>query len=183
MLRIAGLIGVIVFVIAAVCTLFVREVSATQRFIMAIVPAGIAFVAALSLMVRDLWRQKALRRSIQRRLLSRNDIPDEEYQLSFFASSASLNRMVRRAIAEFFSVPNEKIYAADRLLEDYQVQRFGPALLLYVIYFVVQKEDELGRMGQGGTVDRLADRVFASTELNTVKDLTTVLHRALASER
>lgn len=181
--RIAGLIGIVVFVIATVCTLFVREANGTQRFIMAIVPAGIAFIAALSLMVRDLWQQKVVRRSIQRRLLSRSDIPDEEYQYSFFASKASLNRTVRRAIAEFFSVPTEKIYVTDQLLEDYQSHRFGPALLIFVVHYVARNEAEMGRVGQGAIVDRLASRLFASPEPHTVKELTTALQRALESMR
>lgn len=136
MIGCAGMIAAVAYVMGIVCSLFAREVTASERMMMAVFPAVMAFVAALILFARDRSRHVAARQTVRDNLLPRQDVNDDEFFAHFPKNDPTLIAQTRRAISLFFDVPAEKIHPTDNLQNDLEFSTLEPGFHTFVVYHV-----------------------------------------------
>lgn len=135
----ATIIGFVAFVFGAIGSLFARQATLFERFMIAVMCAAVAFVAAVLLFSRDHLRYTMARRRVQRMLLARHDVNDRDFAACFPAADPTLVTEVRRAMAGFFGVPAEKIHPADDLPEDLKVPELEPGFHTTVFFHIFAK--------------------------------------------
>lgn len=133
----AGALAAVAFLIGLVCSLFANGATFGERMTMATMPAGMTFVAALFLLVRDRWRFASTMRSVRRRLLARLDMSDAQFVEHFPTSEPSLVAQTRQAIAAFFNVPVQKIHSTDSLRKDLGFEALEPGFHSFVALHVL----------------------------------------------
>jgi hypothetical protein len=132
----AFLIAVVAFLFGLIVSLFGADATMGERLLMAVMVAGMAFVAALLLLWRDRARHKAAVKSVRKRLLERKDIGDAEYLAAFQGADVTLIAQTRRAVADFFDVPVQKIHPTDNLRQDFKFAVFEPGFHSFVLVHV-----------------------------------------------
>ena len=124
--------GAVGFFLGLIGALFVAEASGPERLMYAAMPAAMAFVAAMLLSLRDRIRYQAARRRVRRNLLHREDVSDAEFAAHFAGSDSAWLVQTRQAVARFFDVPAEKIYATDDLRKDLKIDTVEPMLHMFI---------------------------------------------------
>lgn len=137
MIGCAGVIGAVAFLFGMIGSLFATEATFAERMMMALMVAGMAFIAALLLCLRDEAQDWATRRSVRRMLLDRQDVSDAEFVKHFRDTDPTLIAQTRRAVAEFFNVPVQKIHPTDTLRNDLKVDTLEPGFHSFVIFHVL----------------------------------------------
>jgi hypothetical protein len=133
----AAIVAAVAFVPGLISSLLAAGVPLPGRVMIALMPAGLAFVVALLLLSRDYLRRKRTFRRVRVRLMARDNIGDDEFLRRFPNSDLTLVQQTRAAIARFFGVPVEKIRATDRLRDDFEFTVLEPWLLFFVLDHVV----------------------------------------------
>lgn len=131
------MISAVAFVFGAIGSLFATGATLAERLMISIMPAAIAFVAALLLFTRDRARHSAALHEVRRVLAARDDVADQDFLACFPDIDSTLLRQTRVAIAEFFGVSTEKIHPTDRLHEDLRLGTFDPDFHSFVVYQVL----------------------------------------------
>jgi hypothetical protein len=132
----AAVIAVVAFFLGLIGALFVVEASLAERLGIAMLPAAMAFIAAILLGTRDYARSEVTKHRVQKMLLVRIDVTDADFVASFPAFNADLVLQTREAISEFFGVPSSKIHPSDKLSGNLKVDLRKPSFHSYVIYRV-----------------------------------------------
>jgi hypothetical protein len=132
MLGCSAIVGAVFFLVAIVPLLFVTGMGLGERFLMAAMVGGMAFLACLLLACRDTMAFHSVRRRVQRRLLRRSDMSNEEFCRAFPQHDSQLILDVRSAIAAFFQVPLTKIHPTDNLVNDLAIQALAPSFPSFV---------------------------------------------------
>lgn len=147
------------FLIAFIGALIVVEGSLTEQLAMSFMASAFTFVAALILSSRDRVRYAYSMRSIRQMLLNRHDTSELVFSEQFPTVEPSLVSQTRHAIAHFFDVPPEKIYATDDLRRDFQFELLEPAFHSVVVFHVLKARriEPDAFMFNSGTVSTLAD--------------------------
>lgn len=130
----SGAIALVAFVVGGAASMLVRNISWTERLIIATTPAAIAFVAALLLFSRDRARHSAILCSVRNRLLAEADVTDDGFvSLRPIRCHRGILLETRKAISRFFDVPAGKINRDVRLIRDLHVDKLGPAFHCFVV--------------------------------------------------
>jgi len=126
-----------IFVLGLIGSLFAREANVAERLMVAAMPAAMAFLAALMLSARDRARHMRTVRKVRAKLLARDAVSDDEFLRSFASNDPALLQQTRRAIAQFFDVPVEKIRATDTLDGDFNTGVLEPGFHFFVVHHVL----------------------------------------------
>lgn len=100
--------------------------------------AGIAFLAAIALWMRDDSKQRSLRDNARRRLTARDDVQQDLFAMSFEPADRELAIHLRHRVAEFFSVPDAKV-RSDDALECFAFEERMPVFYLFVMAELCEK--------------------------------------------
>lgn len=128
----SSIVAAVALMFGFVGSLFATEASLFEKFILATMPAGIAFVAAMMLFLRDQFRHDRAIRSVQKNLLNRTDISTQEFLSHFPQHVESVVVSIRIAIAKFFDVQQEKIHPEDDFTSVYQIPALSPGFQFFV---------------------------------------------------
>jgi len=137
MIGCAGMIAGVAFVFGIVGSLFATEAGLAERLMIALMPAALAFIAALLLFARDHARHTATMRMVRQMLLARQDISDGDYLAHFPEADSTLIAQVRQAVSELFDVPAQKIHPTDSLRNDLRFYALEPYFHSFVVYHVL----------------------------------------------
>ena len=164
----SGALALVAFVIGFAVSLFVRDVTWTDRLMMAVMPAVITFFAALLLSSRDAVKHSGTVRSVRNALLAGDDTSDDEFVSSRPIDDATLLLETRKAISRFFDVPTDKICRDVRLIHDLHVDSLEPSFQFYVVNSVIASQQiEPQPFG------------FSMAGLETIDDLTDAIRHVL----
>lgn len=131
------MIAAVAFVFGVIGSLFATGATLAERFMISLVPAALAFVAALLLFTRDRARHSMALREVRRVLAARDAVADQDFLAYFPDIDSTLLSQTRVALAEFFDVPPQKIHPTDRLHEDLRFGTLDPAFHSFVVYHVL----------------------------------------------
>ena len=137
MIGCAGMIAAVAFIFGVIGSFFATQANLAERLMIALMPAALAFVAALLLFTRDHARHTSAMRAVRRMLVARSDVNDHDFFARFPDADSALIAQTRRAIAQFFDVPPQKLRAADSLHNDLQCGTLEPAFHSFVVYHVL----------------------------------------------
>ncbi len=137
MIGCAGMIAAVAFVFGIIGSLFATEADIGERLMIAVMPAAIAFVAALILFARDHARHTSTMRPVRQVLLARQDVNDHDFFAHFPDADSTLITQTRQAISQFFDVPAQKIHPTDDLRNDFQFDTLEPSFHSFVVYHVL----------------------------------------------
>src|SRR5207249_3734495 len=105
--------------------------------LIALMPAAMAFVAALLLFSRDYARHARTLRRVRTKLIVRDDSSDDEFSRQFPNADFTTMQQTRHAIAQFFNVPVAKIHSTDTLDGDLEITTLEPSFHSFVVYHVL----------------------------------------------
>ena len=128
----SSIVAAVALMFGFVGSLFASKASLFEKLILATMPAGIAFLAAMMLFLRDQFRYDRAIRSVQKKLLNRTDVTPEDFLLCFPNHVESVLISIRNALAKFFDVPQEKIHPEDDFTIDYQILSLSPGFQFFV---------------------------------------------------
>jgi hypothetical protein len=132
------MIAAVAFVFGLIGSLFMTEANVYARLLTALAVAATAFIAALFLAGLDYVQHTGAVRRVRAKLLARGDSSDEEFVALFPQHEPTLVQQTRRAIAQFFDVPVEKIRATDSLNGDLEYSTLEPGFHTFVVYHVLE---------------------------------------------
>lgn len=164
----SGALALVFFVIGFAGSLFARDVSWSERLLIAAMTAGMAFFAALLLFIRDSGRHAKTMRSVRKGLLARGDTTDDDFVSSRPTDQAGLLLEKRKAIARFFDVPAEKVGRDVHLIRDLHVDKLEPAFQFFVVQAIIAS--------QPVTPQPFG---FSMADLETLDDFTTAIRKVL----
>lgn len=130
-------IAVVAFMFGLIGSLFATEAGPGERLMLAMMPAGMAFVAAMILFSRDYLRQTRTIRLVRQALLIRVDVSDAEFVAHFPTVDTTLLVQTRQAVARFFGVPPAKVHPTDQLRQDLQFETLEPGFHSFVVHDVL----------------------------------------------
>jgi hypothetical protein len=165
-----GVVGAIVFVPGLIVGLLLPGAPLLERAICALMPAGLAFIAALLLAGRDRILRSSAIRAVRATLATRYDVGDAEVTTAFPDVDPTLLAQTRNAIGLFFDVPASRIHPTDDLRRDLSFGALEPQCHGFVISHVLSirnvaspdfmfKTQDLRSIGQfAGEIQRILDR-------------------------
>lgn len=164
MIGCAAMISAAMFVVVIIGSLFAVGSTIAERLMIALTMAGLAFVGALMLCMRDYARYVLAKRAVRRLLLHRSDLDDGRYAECFPDCDPALIVQTRRAVAEFFGAPAPRIHPTDRLEREFRSDVFEPGLTFFVVQYLFEVRQAAPRrmmIASGGLADMedLAKRI------------------------
>jgi hypothetical protein len=136
----AGVVDLVVFVIVFVGFLFARGITWGERVALAAMSAAMVAVPVLLLGSRDIIRNYSTMQAVRSKLLSRNDVSNEDFLASRPCADAALLLETRDAISKFFDVPPVKVDRDLHLVRDLCVVRLDPAFQFCVVQAVIASQ-------------------------------------------
>lgn len=127
----------VVFGIGFALSLLVREVTWTERVIMAVFPASMVFVAFLVLSIRDHVEHSVVMQSVRDKLLISRDTSNDDFLSLKPFDEATILLDVRQAISDFFDVPAKKVNRDVRLFQDLHADKLEPSFQFSVVHTVI----------------------------------------------
>ena len=157
-------IAVVVFIICFAISLFVRDATWTDRLLMASTLSIITFVAALLLAMNDSAKRSTAMKSARKYILACSDMNDEDFVASLPFDDVALLLSTRKAISQFFNVPEVQISRNVHLIHDLHVDELEPSFQFFVVDFVIasqQTEPKSFGFSMAGleTIDDLAGAI------------------------
>jgi hypothetical protein len=139
MIGCAATIAAVAFVIGCIGSFFALEATLGERLMIASMTAGMTFLAAFVLFLRDRVSKVLSRRSVRRKILVRAEISESEFVHEAILSGVDEALMVqtRGAIARFFDVPMSKIYPMDNLSKVFAFDNLEPEFHNYVVFQIL----------------------------------------------
>ena len=146
------------FFLGLACSILLTEGAVLEHLAMGTMTVGIAFLAALILLVFDCYRDLRRRRNVRRQFASREDVDDAKLVAELDLKDRDLAVHLRGRLAQFFELPAAKIRLHDDL-DLLAFRAFWPMLYFHVMSELCDQNriQEIGR--------------FPKTELKTVRDL------------
>lgn len=181
----AAIIALVVFVLTLAVLLvaglvhppFAAETGFGVQAGLAAMLAGNVSLAFFLLMLRDSWRHRSTVRKVRAGLLTRFDVSDEAFAEAFPEVEARLLQLTRRAVAEFFDLPPEKIHSDDSLREDLLIDVLEPSFHMHVIFCVAQLSQTEMLSPEG----ELEPFQFSTADMSTVAELAVAVGEVLRS--
>jgi len=135
----AGLLASIAFIFGVPFSFFFTVNHWSERFLIAIAPAGLTFIAAVLLFLRDHSSHENSIAIVQALMSTRADTPDDNFIAGVPDSNSEVLLQTRKAIAEFFDVPIRKLRPNDDLRAVLHADKLEPAFQMYVVDSVIAK--------------------------------------------
>ena len=181
----AAIIAVFVFVLTLAVLLvaglvyppFAAETGFGVQAGLAAMLAGNVSLAFFLLMLRDSWRHRLTVRKVRAGLLTRSDVADEAFAGAFPQVEPGLLLLTRRAVAEFYDLPPEKIHPDDSLREDLLIEVLEPSFHMHVIFHVAQLS-KTEMLSPGGELEPFQ---FSTSHMTSLGELAAAVGEVLRS--
>ena len=166
----AAILATVAFLFGLPFSLFFTVDHWSERFLIALMPAAMTFIAAFGLMLRDRSDFVFSKNEIQQKLLKRITEPEKTLiePLSF---EEQILVETRCAIAKYFEVPPNRIRALDNLHQDLTFDKLAPSLQMFVVDSVLFNH-----------VDCPESFWFGLDGLETVADLSKAIGEIVATQ-
>jgi hypothetical protein len=169
MIGCAGVISAVALVPGLIGSAFATNASPAERLMIALMPAGMTFIAALMLFSRDRARHRRTVRRVRDRLMARADASDDDFSRGFPGAESALLLQTRLAIATFFGVPIRKIHPTDHLRSDLEFAALEPSFHSFVVCHILNARNVEPKPFSFRTAD-LADLRDLVAEIQRVLD-------------